>query len=155
MLTILDEHTRECLAIKVKRKLTSYDVIEQLADLMVNRGTPDHIRSDNGPEFTADVIRGWLNRLGVRTLFIEPGSPWENGYIESFNGKLRDELLNGEIFDTLLEAEVIIERWRKEYNTRRPHSSLGYRPPAPETILPAKANRLDPGQGNYQLQVGS
>jgi transposase InsO family protein len=155
MLTILDEYTRECLAIKVGRKLTSYDVIEQLANLMVERGTPDHIRSDNGPEFTADVIRGWLGRLGVKTLFIEPGSPWENGYIESFNGKLRDELLNGEIFDTLLEAEVVIEQWRKEYNTERPHSSLGYRVPVPEAILPAWANRLDPSQRHYQIQVGT
>jgi len=155
MLTVLDEHTRECLAIKVRRKLTSYDVIEQLADLMVERGTPDYIRSDNGPEFTADVIRGWLDRLGVRTLFIEPGSPWENGYIESFNGKLRDELLNGEIFDTLLEAQVIIERWRKEYNSERPHSSLGYRPPAPEAILHTWANQLDPSEENHEIQVGS
>ena len=136
MLTILDEYTRESLAIKVRRKLTSYDVIEQLADLMVERGTPDHIRSDNGPEFTSDVIRGWLTRLGVKTLFIEPGSPWENGYIESFNGKLRDELLNGEIFDTLLEARVITEQWRNHYNTTRPHSALRYRPPAPETFYP-------------------
>jgi transposase InsO family protein len=155
MLTILDEHTRECLAIEVGRKLTSYNVIEQLADLMVNRGTPDFIRSDNGPEFTADVIRGWLDRLGVRTLFIEPGSPWENGYIESFNGRLRDELLNGEVFDTLLEAQVIIERWRREYNTKRPHSSLGYRPPTPEAILPAQGNRLDLSYGITNFQVGT
>ncbi|HJW30860.1 MAG TPA: IS3 family transposase, partial [Saprospiraceae bacterium] len=155
MLTILDEHTRECLAIKVSRTLTSYDVIEQLADLMVERGTPDFIRSDNGPEFTSDGIRGWLGRLGVKTLFIEPGSPWENGYIESFNGKLRDELLNGEIFDTLLEAQVVIERWRKEYNSERPHRSLGGRPPVPETILPVWANQLDSNQGNYQIRVGT
>jgi putative transposase len=155
MLTILDEYTRECLAIKVGRKLTSADVLWQLADLMVERGTPDYIRSDNGPEFTADAIRGWLGRIGVKTLFIEPGSPWENGYIESFNGKLRDELLNGEIFDTLLEAQIVIERWRKEYNTERPHSSLGYRVPVPEAILPAWANQLDPSQGNYHFQVGT
>jgi transposase InsO family protein len=155
MLTILDEYNRECLAIKVGRKLTSYNVIEQLADLMVSRGTPDYIRSDNGSEFTADVIRGWLERLGVKTLFIEPGSPWENGYIESFNGKLRDELLNREIFDTLLEAQIIIERWRREYNTVRPHSSLGYLPPAPEAILPTQANQLDLNRENYQIQVGT
>jgi len=155
MLTILDEYSRECLSIKVGRKLTSYDVIEQLADLMVERGTPDHIRSDNGPEFTAEVIRGWLGRLGVKTLFIEPGSPWENGYIESFNGKLGDELLKGEIFDTLLEAKVIVERWRREYNTERSHSSLGYRPPAPEAILPVQANQLDLNEDNYQIQVGT
>lgn len=155
LLTILDEHTRECLAIKVGRKLTSYDVIDQLSELMVRRGTPDFIRSDNGPEFTAEVIRGWLSRLGVKTLFIEPGSPWENGYIESFNGRLRDELLNGEVFDTLLEAQIITERWRREYNTRRLHSSLGYRPPTPEAILPAQAIRLDSGREKYQLQVGT
>ena len=97
---------------------------------------PDYIRSDNGPEFTALPVREWLARVGVKTLFIEPGSPWENGYIESFNGKFRDELLKGEIFDTLLEAKVLIERWRMEYNTIRPHSALGYRPPAPEAISP-------------------
>ena len=155
MLTILDEYSRECLAIRVGRKMTSYNVIEQLADLMVERGTPDHIRSDNGPEFTADIIRGWLGRLGVKTLFIEPGSPWENGYIESFNGKLRDELLKGEVFDTLLEAKVIVERWRKEYNTERSHSSLGYRPPAPETFLPIQANQLDLKRDIYQIQAGT
>ena len=100
------------------------------------RGVPENIRSDNGPEFTAKAVRGWLNRLGVKTLFIEPGSPWENGYIESFNGKLRDELLNGEIFTTLLEAKVLLGNWRREYNQIRPHSSLRYRPPAPEAIRP-------------------
>jgi len=98
---------------------------------------PKYIRSDNGPEFTAKAIRKWLNSLGVKTLFIEPGSPWENGYIESFNGKLRDEMLNREIFTTLTEAKVLIEKWRREYNGVRPHSSLGYRPPAPEAILTA------------------
>ncbi len=136
MLTIMDEYTRECLAIDVERHLTSESVLERLADLFIARGTPDFIRSDNGPEFTAKVVRDWLARLGVKTLFIEPGSPWENGYIESFNGKFRDELLNGELFTTLQEAKVLVERWRHHYNTRRPHSSLGHRPPAPETILP-------------------
>jgi len=136
MLTLIDEYSRECLAIKVGRKLTSQDVIEQLADLFITRGLPQHIRSDNGPEFAAKAVRRWLARLEVQTLFIEPGSPWENGYIESFNGKLRDELLNGEIFMTLYEAKVIIEEWRKEYNEIRPHSSLGYRPPAPEALKP-------------------
>ena len=115
----------------------SQDVHECLAELFVCRGTPDHIRPDNGPEFTARAVREWLARVNVKTLFIEPGSPWENGYIESFNGKLRDELLNREIFFTLTEAKVLVERWRQEYNTRRPHSSLGYRPPAPETIATA------------------
>ncbi len=137
MLNIIDEYTRECLSILVKRKITSQDVIDRLFELFIMKGIPEHIRSDNGPEFTAKAIRRWLNRIGVKTLFIEPGSPWENGYIESFNGKLRDELLNREIFTTLIEAKVLIEQWRKEYNHIRPHSSLGYRPPAPETVLSA------------------
>ncbi len=135
MLTIIDEYTRECLAILVERSLTSEDVIDQLFNLFVLRGIPEHIRSDNGPEFTAKLIRKWLERLGVKTLFIEPGSPWENGYIESFNGKLRDELLNREIFTTLFEAKVLIKQWRKEYNQVRPHSSKGYKPPAPEAKI--------------------
>jgi transposase InsO family protein len=134
MLNIIDEYTRECLCIKVARQLTAQNVLEELFDLIVQKGVPDHIRSDNGPEFTATAVREWLGRIGVKTLFIEPGSPWENGYIESFNGKLRDELLNGEIFTTLLEAKVLIENWRREYNHIRPHSSLGYRPPAPQAI---------------------
>ena len=134
MLNIIDEYTRECLSIKVARKITAQNVLEELFDLIVQRGVPEHIRSDNGPEFTAKAVREWLNRIGVTTLFIEPGSPWENGYIESFNGKLRDELLNGEIFTNLLEAKVLIENWRCEYNHIRPHSSLGYRPPAPQAI---------------------
>jgi putative transposase len=134
MLTLVDEYTRECLAIDVARKLTSDDVLERLSWLMATRGVPQHIRSDNGPEFTATVVRQWLKNVGVKTLFIEPGSPWENGYVESFNGKLRDELLEREIFYSLNEAKVLIEMWRKHYNQVRPHSSLGYRPPAPETI---------------------
>jgi len=117
MLTLIDEYTRECLAIDVSRRMTSESVLERLSDLFVRRGVPDHIRSDNGPELTATRVREWLGRVGVKTLFIEPGSPWENGYIESFNGKLRDELLDREIFDTLLEAKVLTERWRQEYNT--------------------------------------
>jgi transposase InsO family protein len=136
MLTVIDEFTRECLAIRVERKLKSIDVLETLADLFLIKGVPEHIRSDNGPEFTAKIVRKWLGKLRTQTLFIEPGSPWENGYNESFNGKLRDELLNGEIFYTLKEAQVLIEQWRRHYNTVRPHSSLGYRPPAPETIKP-------------------
>ena len=135
ILNIIDEYTRECLAIKVDRRIRSQDVIDQLYYLFIFRGIPEHIRSDNGPEFTAKAIRKWLSKVGVKTLFIEPGSPWENGYIESFNGKLRDELLNGEIFTTLMEAKVLIERWRREYNQVRPHSSLSYRPPAPEAIM--------------------
>ena len=136
ILNIIDEYTRECLAILVKRRITSQDVIDQLFQLFIFRGIPGHIRSDNGPEFTAKAIRRWLNHIGVETLFIEPGSPWENGYIESFNGKLRDELLNREIFTTLAEAQVLIEHWRRDYNQVRPLSSLGYRPPAPEARIP-------------------
>ena len=109
ILNIIDEYTRECLAIRVARKITSQDVIALLFQLIIFRGVPEHLRSDNGPEFTAKAVRKWLNRIGVKTLFIEPGSPWENGYIESFNGKLRDELLNREVFTTLEEAKVLIE----------------------------------------------
>jgi transposase InsO family protein len=134
MLTLMDEYTRECLAIDVERRLDSESVLERLEALFVSRGTPEFIRSDNGAEFTAKTVREWLARVDVKTLFIAPGSPWENGYIESFNGKLRDELLDREIFYTLGEAKVLIERWRKEYNTFRPHSALGYRPPAPEAV---------------------
>ena len=131
LLVLMDEYTRECLAIRVGRRLGSNEVIETLADVMLWRGIPEHIRSDNGPEFVAKELRKWLGQVGTGTLYIEPGSPWENGYCESFNGKLRDECLNGEIFYSLKEAQVVIEQWRVEYNTRRPHSALGYRPPAP------------------------
>jgi transposase InsO family protein len=136
MLTVIDEYTRQCLCIRVDRSIDAEDVLDELSNLFITRAIPEHIRSDNGSEFTAKVVRSWLNDLGVKTLFIEPGSPWENGYVESFNGKLRDELLNREIFTTLLEAKVLIENWRKEYNQVRPHSSLGYRPPAPEAKTP-------------------
>jgi len=136
LLTVLDEHTRECLAINVERKLTAEDVVVQMTDLFVHRGVPEYLRSDNGSEFTAEALRDWLKRLGVGTLFIEPGSPWENGYIESFNGRLRAEFLNAELFDTVREAKILTERWRREYNTIRPHSSLGYRPPAPAAVQP-------------------
>ena len=136
ILTVVDEYTRECLAIDVERRANSMSVLERLAALFVERGVPDYLRSDNGSEFTARLVRDWLERVGVKTLFIEPASPWENGYVESFNGKFRDEFLNGEIFYTLREAKVLIEGWRREYNRVRPHSALGYRPPAPEVILP-------------------
>ena len=142
MLTVIDEFTRECLAIDVSRRMTSEEVLERLSDLFVQRGTPDFIRSDNGPEFAAQRVRDWLENVGVKTLFIQPGSPWENGYIESFNGKLRDELLNVELFDTLLEARVLTERWRVHYNTQRLHSSLGYQPPAPEAVLTTPQQNL-------------
>ena len=135
ILNIIDEYSRECLAILVARKIKNQDVIDLLYYLFISHGIPEHIRSDNGPEFTAKKVRRWLTNLGVKTLFIEPSSPWENGYIESFNGKLRDELLDREIFMTLEEAKILIEQWRREYNQIRPHSSLGYRPPAPEAIL--------------------
>jgi len=132
MLNVVDAFTRECLAIRVGRKLGSGDVIDVLADLFIARGTPGYIRSDNGPAFVATAVNGWIKGVGAKTAFIEPGSPWENGYVESFNGKLRDELLNAEVCNTRLEAQVLIEQWRVHYNTVRPHSSLGYRPPAPE-----------------------
>jgi transposase InsO family protein len=135
MLTIVDEFTRESLSIRVERRLRSVDVLEELAELFCERGPPQFIRSDNGPEFTAKLVREWLEILNVGTLFITPGSPWENGYIESFNGKFRDELLNGELFFTLKEAQVIIENWRQEYNRFRPHSALNYRAPAPEAFM--------------------
>lgn len=136
MLTIIDEYSRECLAVVTKRKLKSGDVLEALENLFISHGIPDHIRSDNGSEFTAKVVQSWLEKMEVKPTYIEPGSPWENGYNESFNGKLRDELLDRELFTTLHEAQILIERWRVHYNTKRPHSSIGYRPPAPETILP-------------------
>jgi len=135
-LNILDEFSRECLAIKVDRKLNSANVIDALTDLFILRGSPAFIRSDNGPEFIAQAVRDWITAVGAKTAYIEPGSPWENGYCESFNARFRDELLNREIFYSLREAKIIIEEWRKHYNTKRPHSALGYRPPAPEAIIP-------------------
>jgi transposase InsO family protein len=139
ILNMIDEYSRECLSVNVERSLRAEDVLEVLTGLFCRYGIPEYIRSDNGSEFTARKVREWLERLGVQTAYIEPGSPWENGYIESFNGKMRDELLNREIFDTLEEAKVLVERWRVEYNQIRPHSSLGYRPPAPEVIIPLSA----------------
>jgi len=135
MLNVVDEFTRECLCIRVGRKLGSADVIDVLADLFIARGTPGFIRSDNGPEFVAVAVQGWISGVGAKTAYIEPGSPWENGYVESFNGKLRDELMNAEVFNTLKEAQTLIEQWRVHFNTMRPHSSLGYRPPAPEVVM--------------------
>ena len=149
ILTLIDEYSRECLALVVERNISSDDVLYCLADMFIQHGIPDHIRSDNGPEFTAKLVRQWLSNIGVKTLFIEPGSPWENGYNESFNGKFRDELLNRELFFTLKEAKIVIENWRREYNTIRPHSSLNNRPPAPEAILPPLLHQpwvIGPGQ---------
>ena len=131
MLTVIDEFTRKCLAIRVGYKLNSDDVLDTLSTLFLIEGIPAYIRSDNGSEFTASILKDWLHQLKVNTAYIEPGSPWENGYNESFNGRLRDELLNGECFTTLKEAQTIIEDWRHHYNHIRPHSSLGYKPPAP------------------------
>jgi putative transposase len=161
MLNIVDEFTRECLAIRVKRRLNSIDVIDLLSDLFVLRGVPGHIRSDNGPEFVATAVRAWIAAVGAKTAYIEPGSPWENGYIESFNARLRDELLNGEIFYSLKEAQIVVEGWRCHYNTIRPHSSLGYQPPAPEVELcrlhhpdrlhrPSRPSRHDLSCTNFQ-----
>jgi len=141
-LNILDEFSRECLDIKVKRKLNSTDVIDALTDLFILRGVPAYIRSDNGPEFIAEAVRQWIKAVGSNTAYIEPGSPWENGYCESFNARFRDELLNGEIFYSLKEAQIVIEQWRQHYNTKRPHSALGYRPPAPESIIPMEEKRM-------------
>ena len=155
LLTVIDEYTRECLAIQVARQIRSEDVLDLLTGLFALRGTPEHLRSDNGPEFCAKVVREWLSNLGVNTLFIEPGSPWENGYNESFNGKLRDELLNREIFYTLEEARVLIEQWRQHYNTVRPHSSLGYRPPAPETIAWNPVLAANPPLAGVQFMAGN
>ena len=135
ILNILDEFSRECLEIRVKRKLNSTDVIDVLTDLFILCGVPKYIRSDNGSVFIAEAVRDWINAVGAKTAYIEPGSPWENGYVESFNARLRDELLNGEVFYTLKEAQIIIEMWRKHYNTERPHSALGYKPPAPQSIV--------------------
>jgi putative transposase len=130
---VIDEYTRKSLAILPRRRWSAHQVIEIVADAMLEHGIPEHIRADNGPEFVAKDLRRWLEGTGIKTLYIEPGSPWENGYCESFNSKLRDEFLNGEIFYSLKELQVLAERWRLHYNTLRPHSSLGYRPPAPET----------------------
>ena len=141
-LNIIDEFSRECLAIRVKRKLNSVDVIDVLTDLFIVRGIPAYIRSDNGPEFIADAVRHWIKTVGAETAYIEPGSPWENGYCESFNARFRDELLNGEIFYSLKEAQIVIEQWRRHYNTKRPHSALGYRSPAPESIIPMEEKRM-------------
>ena len=142
ILTVVDEFSRECLAIAVARRLRSLDVLETLAELLVTYGVPAHFRSDNGPEFTAALVRHWLAALNVETLLVEPGSPWENGYVESLKGKLRDELSDREIFYTLTEAKILSERWRREYNTVRPHSALGYRPPAPEAIRRAPLSSM-------------
>jgi putative transposase len=141
MLNVIDEFTHECLAIRVNRKLKAIDVIDVLSDLFILRGVPGHIRSDNGAEFIAKVVQEWIAAVGAKTAYIAPGSPWENGFIESFNARLRDELLDGEIFYSLKEAKIVIESWRRHYNTLRPHGSIGYKPPAPEVFVPAMSMR--------------
>jgi transposase InsO family protein len=141
MLNVLDEFTHECLAIRVQRRLKAADVIDVLSDLFILRGVPEHIRSDNGAEFVAKAVQEWIAAVGAKTVYIAPGSPWENGFVESFNARLRDELLEGEIFYSLNEAQVVIESWRRHYNTLRPHGSLGYKPPAPEVFVPAMSTR--------------
>ena len=151
LLTVIDEYTRECLAIRAGRSIRPSDVIETLAKLMPARGVPKHIRSDNGPEFTARAVREWLTNVGVSTLYIEPGSPWENGCVESFNGKLRNELLDREVFYTLLEVQVLTEQYRRNYNRVRPHSSLGYRPPAPDHL----AHRSLSNTGRTNIESGT
>ena len=135
----MDEFTRECLAIRVARKLKAIDVIDVLSNLFILRGVPGHIRSDNGPEFIAQTVQDWIAAVGAKTAYIAPGSPWENGYVESFNARLRDELLDGEIFHSLREAQATINNRRRHYNTVRPHGSIGYKPPAPEVLVPAFA----------------
>lgn len=141
MLNIIDEFTHECLAIRIDRRLKAIDVIDVLSDLFILRGVPEHVRSDNGPEFVAKAVQAWIGAVGAKTAYIAPGSPWENGFIESFNARLRDELLNGEIFYTLAEAKIVIESWRRHFNTVRPHGSLGYKPPAPEVFVPTMTAR--------------
>ena len=141
MLNVIDEFTHESLAILIERRLRSTDVIDALCDLFILRGIPGHIRSDNGPEFIAKAVQDWIAAVGAKTAYITPGSPWENGFIESFNARLRDELLDGEIFYSLAEAKIVIESWRRHYNTVRPHGSLGYKPPAPEVFVPAMSAR--------------
>ena len=138
-LNILDESTRECLASIPRRSWRNHDVIEVLSDLVLQRGAPLYLRSDNGSEFTANKIREWLKDVGITTAYIEPGSPWENGYIESFNSRMRDEFLNGELFGNMYEVQVLTKRWVQYYNQIRPHGSLGGRPPAPQTVIPMTA----------------
>ena len=145
MLTVIDEYTRKCLAIRVGSSLKTDQVLDTLSDLFMTEGVPDYIRSDNGSEFTTKSLREWIGSVGVRTAYIEPGSPWQNGYNESFNGKLRDELLNREIFYSLKEAQIMIEQWRRHYNEVRPHSAIGYRPPAPQVIVPSNKTKTHEG----------
>jgi transposase InsO family protein len=135
ILNIIDEYTRECLASYAAFRIRSEDVKNVLREVMARKGTPEYLRSDNGSEFIAKHLRAWLSEMEIVPMYIAPGSPWENGFVESFNGTMANELLNREIFDTLHEAKVLLARWVRAYNTIRPHSALGYRPPAPEAYL--------------------
>jgi transposase InsO family protein len=139
MLNVVDEFTRECLSIRIAQKLKSSDVIDVLSDLFILRGVPEHTRSDHGLEFVAKAVQDWIATVGAKATYIKPASPWENGCVESFNARLRDEPLNGEVFYTLAEACVIVESWRRLYNTLRTHGSMGYRPPAPVVFIPQSA----------------
>jgi transposase InsO family protein len=142
MLNLIDEFTHECLAVRVARKLGATDVIDVLSDLFILRGVPGHVRSDNGPELVAKAVQEWITAVGAKTAYIAAGSPWENGFIESFNARLRDELRDGEIFYSLREAQVVIESWRRHDNQLRPHASLGYRAPAPAVLVPVLATPI-------------
>jgi len=148
MLNIIDEFTHECLAIRIDRKLKSIDVIDVLSDLFILRGVPEHIRSDNGPEFVAKAVQEWITAVGAKTAYITPGSPWENGFIESFNARLRDELLDGEIFYSLAEAKIVIESWRRHYNAVRPMDRSGTNRPRPRSSCPhwQRGRLRNPGQ---------
>ena len=156
ILNIIDEHTHECLACVARRTFKAKDVIELLADIMLFKGYPEYIRSDNGPEFIANVLRNWLSDVGVITTYIEPGSPWENGYIESFNARMRDEFLNGELFGSLAEAETLIGAWVRYYNEIRPHSSLSGRPPTPQSYnIPVETKVINLRRGNWAIMESS
>ena len=155
-LNIIDEHERACLFSKPRRSWRGNDVIEALAEVMIFRGTPEYLRSDNGSEFVAKKLREWLQNIGVITTYIQPGSPWENGYCESFNGRMRDEFLNGELFGNMYEAQVLTKRWVDYYNKIRPHSSLGWRPPAPQSgLLSVKtcAENILHGKGTLPVEA--
>ena len=153
-MNILDKNDRECLAIRVKRKLNLTEVTDALTGLLILRGVPAYIRSDNGPEFIADAVRNWIKAFGSKITYIEPGSPLEKDYFESFNGWIRDELLNGEIFYSLGEAQIVIEKWKNHYNTKRPHSALRNRPPAPKAIVPMYQRSIMRKHSNWSNQVG-
>jgi transposase InsO family protein len=155
VLSVIDEYTRECIALEVGRKLTGDGVVDVLADLLAIRGKPDYIRADNGPEFICERLRGFLRRVEIGTSYIEPGSPWENGYVESFHSRLRDECLGCEIFESVAEARGVIERWRSHYNHHRPHSSLGGLPPSRFASQCAASDRAAPSLQQHAAEFVS